>query len=62
MRTVYRLPSLAAAAILVMVATALLASVKTDYNHSADFSKYKICSKVKVKAGNSLRHDRGQRG
>ncbi|HLH41055.1 MAG TPA: DUF4136 domain-containing protein [Bryobacteraceae bacterium] len=36
----------------------LLADVKTDYNHSTDFGKYKTYSWIKVQAGNQLWQDR----
>jgi hypothetical protein len=39
---------------------ALLADVKTDYSHSADFSQYKTYSWLKVNAGDSLWADRIQ--
>jgi hypothetical protein len=39
----------------------LLAEVKTDYNHSVDFSRYKTYSWLKVDAGNSLWVDRIKR-
>ena len=35
-----------------------LATVKTDYDHSADFGRYKTYSWLKVEAGNSLWQDR----
>jgi hypothetical protein len=40
---------------------ALLAAVKTDYNHSTDFAKYKTYSWLRVDAGNSLWQDRIQK-
>lgn len=36
----------------------LLASVKTDYDHSADFSRYKTYSWISARAGNDLWADR----
>ncbi len=39
----------------------LIAEVKTDYNHSVDFSHYKTYSWLKVEAEDSLWKDRIQR-
>jgi Domain of unknown function (DUF4136) len=50
----YRLLALAAFGIGLMFA----ADVKTDYDHSADFSRYRTYSWIKVDAGNSLWSDR----
>ena len=36
----------------------LMASIKTDYDHSADFSRYKTYSWISAKAGNDLWADR----
>jgi len=52
--TKYRLLALAAFAVGLMFA----ADVKTDYDHSADFSRYRTYSWIKVEAGNSLWSDR----
>jgi hypothetical protein len=43
-----------------MAAVVILASaaVKTDYDHAADFSRYKTYSWLKVEAGNTLWQDR----
>jgi hypothetical protein len=50
----YRLLALAALAIGFIFA----AEIKTDYDHSADFSRYRTYSWIKVDAGNSLWSDR----
>lgn len=50
----YRLLALAALAIGFIFA----AELKTDYDHSADFSRYRTYSWMKVDAGNSLWSDR----
>ncbi len=42
-------------------AVVVLAAVKTDYDHSADFGKYRTYSWVNVKAGNELWVDRIER-
>jgi hypothetical protein len=42
-------------------AALLLAEVKVDYSHSADFAQYHTYSFIKVNAGNSLWTDRIQR-
>jgi hypothetical protein len=42
-------------------AVSLNAQVKTDYDHSANFSSYKTYSWMKVQAGNSLWNERIQR-
>jgi hypothetical protein len=45
---------LASAGIVLLFATAVFASVKTDYNHSADFSHYKTYSWEKVQTKDPL--------
>lgn len=40
------------------ICVALAANIKTDYDHSADFSRYRTYSWIKVDTGNSLWSDR----
>jgi hypothetical protein len=51
-------PIATSAALVVASACLLLASVRTDYDHKADFGKYHTYSWIGVKAGNSLWQDR----
>jgi len=45
-------------AALVVVATALAADVSTDYDHKADFGRYRTYSWIGARAGNTLWQDR----
>jgi hypothetical protein len=44
-----------------ILVTALVAKINTDYNHQTDFSKYHTYSWIGVRAGNELWQDRIQR-
>jgi Domain of unknown function (DUF4136) len=44
--------------LLMGVAVLLVASVKTDYDHQADFARYRTYSWLRVQAGNQLWQDR----